>query len=435
MAFSAVRVGEFAGAAVGEFAFTRNPHDTPQMLSVIAKGASRTYSYWDLMSDGSLFETPVLTQNNSEVDLAIAAYNKQRVVTTHRWDSVGSLKVSAWKTGGFFELSDDHSWPADQDPVILPFGANAPRVATVLPDKSATQLRGPSGATTSAPGTGPGGASSAGTGVAVGAPTVAGTVGATFGPKAGRAVIASRTADNLLRLSLCTFDNGGQVKLDVTKGAEVISSLATVATIVKLREFWTADRKYPTGVDVVAVMRTTGAKLRLERWLISLGGQGTPASFQLIGEETAPETITSLSAATVDSLGGTQLVTPVRMFAGEALKVIGWKMEPSGSITRLSDTSAGAVRSVVSASVRGRCFVMATRELNSHLKVRYWLFPNTVAGSFQNKADLSEALIAESSDRLTCLHFPGVAQNLGDTVVAARGSAGQLRLWRYRVSE
>lgn len=435
MAFSAVRVGEFAGAAVDEFAFTRNPHDTPQMLSAIAKGASRTYAYWDLMSDGSLFETPVLTQNNGVVDLAIAAYNKQRVVTAHRWDSVAAVKVSAWKTDGFFELSDDHNWPADEDPVILPFGANAPRVATLLPGKSATQLRGGSGAAASAPGTGPGGASGPGTGVAAGAATVAGTVGATFGPKAGRAVIASRTADNLLRLSLCVFDNGGQVKLNVTKGAEVVSSFATAATIVKLREFWTADRKYPTGVEVVAVMRTTLAKLRLERWLISLGGQGTPASFQLIGEETAPDTIVSLSAATVDSLGGTQLVTPVRMFVGDALKIIGWKMEPSGSITRLSDTSAGAVLSVASASVRGRCFVMATREPNSHLKVRYWLFPNSVAGSFENKADLAEALIAESSDRLTCLHFPGVAQKLGDTIVVARGSAGQLRLWRYHVSE
>lgn len=435
MAFSAVRIGEFAGAAVGELAFTRNPHDTPQMFSVIAKGASRTYSIWDLMSDGSLFETPMLTQNNSEVDLAIAAYNKQRVVTAHRWDAAGALKVSAWKTGGFFELSDDHSWPADQDPVILPFGATAPRVATLLPGKSPTPLRSAPGAGTSAPGTGPGGVSGAGTGVSAGSPTIADTVGATYGPKAGRAVIASRTADNLLRLSLCTFDNGGEVKLNVTKSAEVISSLATVATIVKLREFWSADLKRPTGVDLVAVIRTTGAKLRLERWLLNLGGQGVPASFQLLGEVTAPETIASLSAATVDSLGGTQLVTPVRISTGDALKIIGWKMEPNGAITRLSDTSAGAVRSVASAPVRGRCFVMATRESNHHLKVRYWLFPNSVAGSFENKAELTEALLADPADRLTCLHFPGTAQNLGDTVVAGRGSAGQLRLWRYHVTE
>lgn len=434
MAFSAVRVGEFTGAAVGELAFTRNPHQTPQMFSVIAKGASRTYSIWDLMADGSLFETPMLTQNNSEVDLAIAAYNQQRLLTADRWDAAGSLRVSAWKTGGFFELSDAHNWPADRDPVILPFGATAPRVATLIPGPSAVPPRATAGAATSYPGTSPGGVSGGGTGVGAGPVTIADTIGATFGPKAGRAVIASRTSGNLLRLSLCTFDNGGEVKLDVTKGAEVITSLATAATIVKLREFWSADLKHPTGVEVMAVMRTTGGKLRLERWLINLGGQGTPASFQLIGDLTAPETIVNVSAATVDSLGGTQLVTPVRMFTGDALKIIGWKMEPNGSITRLSETSAGGVRSVASASVRGRCFVTATREANNHLKVRYWLFPNSVAGSFENKAELGEALIAEP-DRLTCLHFPGVAQNLGDTVVAARGSAGQLRLWRYQVSE
>jgi hypothetical protein len=142
-----------------------------------------------------------------------------------------------------------------------------------------------------------------------------------------------------------------------------------------------------------------------------------------------------VSAATVDSLGGTQVVTPVRMFNGDALKIIGWKMEPNGAITRLSDVNAGTVRSVASASVRGRCFVMATRDSNNnHLKVRYWLFPNSAAGAFENKAELAEALLAEP-DRLTCLHFPGGAQNLGETVVAGRGSTGQLRLWRYHVSE
>jgi hypothetical protein len=65
-------------------AFTRNPHDTPQMFSVIATGLARTYSYWDLMPDGSLYETPVLTQNGGEHELAVAAYNQQRLVTAHR---------------------------------------------------------------------------------------------------------------------------------------------------------------------------------------------------------------------------------------------------------------------------------------------------------------------------------------------------------------
>jgi len=383
------------------------------MFSVVATGAARTYSYWDLMPDGSLFETPVLTQNGGELELAVAAYNQQRVVTAHRSGPNAALKLSAWKTAGFFELSDDHVWTNDQDPVILPFGANAPRVASAMP------------------------VSGGGTGAATGPVTV--TVvegfGATYGPKAGRAVVASRTADDHLRLSLWMFDNGGEVKLNVTKGPEVVSSAATAATIVKLREFWSADLKHPTGLEVMAVLRTTGAKLRLERWKIDLGGQGTPASFELIGDVTAPETIVTLSAATVDSLGGTQLVTPVRMFKGDALKVIGWKMEPDGAITRLSDASAGAVSSVASASVRGRCFVTATREANGHMKARYWLFPNSVAGSFENKAGLQETLIAESLDRITCLHFAGTAQNLGDTVVAARGPRGQLRLWRYHVSE
>ena len=78
----------------------------------------------------------------------------------------------------------------------------------------------------------------------------------------------------------------------------------------------------------------------------------------------------------------------------------------------------------------------ATRESNGHMKVRYWLFPNSDAGSFENKAELQEtALVAESFSRITCLHFPGLAQNLGETVVAARGDAGQLHLWRYHVSE
>jgi hypothetical protein len=342
--------------------------------------------------------------------------------------------LSAWKTGGFFELSDDHVWTNDEHPVILPFGATAPTVASLMPGGSAIHpLKAAPGAGASVPGTSPGGVSGGGTGMPVGPLVVAG-FGATYGPKAGRAVVASRTADGHLRLSLWVFDNGGEVKLDVTNRAEVVSSMATAAAIVKLREFWSADLKYPTGVEVMAVLRTSG-KLRLERWKIDLGGQGTPPSFQLIGEVTAPETIVTLSAATVDSLGGTQLVTPVRIFSSGALKIIGWKMEPDGTITRLSDVSPGTISSVASASVRGRCFVTATRESNGHMKVRYWLFPNSVAGSFENKAELQEGLIAETFNRLTCLHFAGVAQNLGDTVVAARGAGGELRLWRYHVSE
>jgi hypothetical protein len=433
MAFSAVRVGEFTGGVVGELAFTRHPHDSPQMVSLIAKGRGHTYSYWDLMPDGSMYETPVLTQAGGEAELAAAAYNQQRVVTAHRSGPNGALKLSAWKTGGIFDLSDDHVWTNDQDPVIVPFGAVVPTVASLLPAASGSQPRTVQGAQSSAPGTGPGGASGGGVAVATGV-VVADGFGATYGPKVGRAVMASRTADNHLRLSLWMFDNGGQIKVNVTKVADVVSSLATAATIVKLREFWSPDLKHPTGLEIVAVMRT-GGKLRLERWTIDLGGQGTPPSFQLTGEVTAPETIVSLSAATVDSLGGPQLVTPVRMFTGNVLKIIGWKMEPNGAITRLADVSTGAVGAVASASVRGRCFVTATRESNGYMKARYWLFPNSVAGAFENKAELAEDSIAESFSRLTCLHFPGVAQNLGETVVAARGGAGQLRLWRYHVSE
>ncbi len=76
MAFSVNRVANITGAVIGEMAFTPNPHQpTGQMLSVIAKPDNRVYSYWDLMPDGSLFETPVLTKNGNQHDLAIAAYN------------------------------------------------------------------------------------------------------------------------------------------------------------------------------------------------------------------------------------------------------------------------------------------------------------------------------------------------------------------------
>lgn len=433
MAFSAARVGEFTGAEVGELAFTRHPHNTPQMLSVLAKGRGRTYSYWDLMPDGSLFETPVLTQAGGELELAAAAYNQQRVLTAHRSGPDGALKMCAWKTGGFFDSSDDHVWTNDQDPVILPFGATPPPVASLLPAGAGSQPRAADSGPPSGVGTRPEG--TAGGGAHVATPVViADGIEATYGPKVGRAVVASRTADNHLRLSLWMFDNGGQVKVNVTKVSQVVSSQVTEATLVKLREFWSADRKRPTGVEVVAVMRT-GGKLRLERWILNLGGQGTPVSWQLTESVTAPETIVSLSAATVDGLGGIQLVTPVRMFSGDVLKIIGWKMEPDGAITRLTEVSGGAVGAVVSAAVRGRCFVTATRESNGYMKARYWLFPNSAGGPFESKAELVEGSIAQPPSRITCLHFPGVAQNLGETIVAARGGAGQLRVWRYHVSE
>lgn len=440
MPLSVNRVANITGPVVGEMAFTPNPHETtPQMLSVIGNPNHRVYSYWDLMPDGSVFETPVLTKNGNQHHLAIAAYNHQRVLTMD--GSSESLRILAWETAGFFELNDDHTWVNDTAPVIITFGATPPVVSQLGSGPVAPPLRvmaAKSGGGASKPGSTRRTNTPVG-GVHIVKVKVAKKFGLSIGPKVGYAVVGSITADNKLRLSLWMFDDGGEIQWNISKAAEAISSLAIKVTLVKLREIWSADNKRPTGLEFVAVISHNG-KLRLERWRIELGSQGVPAAFRLLGEVTAPESIVSLSAASVESLGGTQVVTPVRIFSNKAspanvLRIIGWKMETDGSITRLSDLNSGKVTNLVATRVRGRSFVIAARTTAGLMKATYWSFPNSSAASFEKTFETEETSIRESFPHLRCLHFPGVAQNLGDTIIAARSPMDKLRMWRYRVTE
>lgn len=412
MPFSVNRVANITGAVVGEMAFTPNPHEpTPQMLSVIANPNNRVYSYWDLMPDGSVFETPVLTKNANQHYLAIAAYNHRRVLTMD--GSTASLQITAWETAGFFEKNDDHTWVNDTAPVIMTFGATPPVLNQLESGSSAPALR--TLAAKSVGGTSKPGSTRRTNTPVVGAQTgkvkVAGNFGLSVGPKVGHALVGSITTDEKLRLSLWMFDDGGHVQWNVSKAAETISVSASKVTFVKLREIWSADNKRPTGMEFVAVMRHNG-KLRLERWRIELGSQGVPASFQLISEVTAPEAIVDFSGASVESLGGTQVVTPVRIFSNKAsnanvLRIIGWRIETDGSITRLSDLNSGTVTSLAATSVRGRCFVTAARTTNGLMKATYWSFPNNIAASFEKKFETEESSIRESFPYLRCLPFSG----------------------------
>jgi hypothetical protein len=382
-------------------ALARNPGDQPQVLSLIWTGSKVKLSLWDLLPNGSLAELPMDSKSGG-AEVAVGAYNDKRVISIHRSNPNAVLKFEAWKSEGTFELSDDLVWTNDRDPEIVMFGVNPPRLGPpITPDLEGDPLM------------------------------PVGGVKAQIGPKVGRALVASKTAGNQLRLSLWIFDNGGEIKVQVAKHAEIVSGPATAVSVAKVREIWSGDPRRITGVEVVTAVRGDGEALRLQRWRVTLGSQGSPATFEVLSEVTAPETVSHVTCVPVPSFGGTQVATAVALESG-TLKVIGWKMESDGAMTRLSEAEGGGVTSLQAAYVRGRSFVTVMREADGRFKASYWLFPNNPAGALEHRGDAVEGKIGFN---LSCAHVPGSGTNLGNTVVAAQTERGDLQLWRYKVGE
>jgi hypothetical protein len=164
---------------------------------------------------------------------------------------------------------------------------------------------------------------------------------------------------------------------------------------------------------------------------VNLWSQNSPASIQLLGEHTADEQITDVSAVSVPAMSGTQVATAVRLQDG-TLKIIGWKMEPGGGITRWAEAAGGAITTVRAAHVAGRNIVTAMREADGRFKASYWRFPADMSGAVEHRGDAVEGKIGL---HVTCAHVPGEGAQLGNTVAATQTEDGKLHLFRYRVTD
>jgi hypothetical protein len=229
---------------------------------------------------------------------------------------------------------------------------------------------------------------------------------------------------------LWAFDNGGDYQTLAGKQTEVIGDKATVASIARIKEHW-AEGPVLKAAEVVTAVVGDAQSLRLQRWRVNLWSQDAPSSIQLLSEHTAPEHITDVSTVSVPAMNGTQLATAVRLEDG-TLKVIGWKMESDGGITRWAEATGGAITIARAASVRGRNIVTAMREADGRFKASYWRFPPDMSGPLEHRGDAVEGPIGFS---LACAHVPGEGAQLGDTVVATQTEDGKLHLFRYRVTD
>ena len=445
MPITIARIGTALGGAATEFEIARHPDaDGPHFLTVRRAGGM-THSYRDLLADGGLFETPVQTKPGG-LHLALAAYDAARALNIHA-TAGQKLRFEVYETGGFFDLEADKEFTTDTEPWIVPFGAEAPPPVKfqlagpglVLAPVARAELRprparAPRPAPAPGPGPGPGGSGTPGNPDPDAPVTAVTGITISIGPKIGRAIVGSLTTAGQLRLTLWGFDAGGEIRTQLGKWAEILAGPAQSFFLAKVKEHWSANGKFVTAVDIVAALRDSAGKLRLQRWRLTMGTQSMPTAFTKLSEVAAPETITSVSCCAVEALGGIQLVTAVRMSnVSSLLKVIAWKMEPGGGMTRLAEATAGGISTVYASSVRGRIFVTATRESDERFKANYWRFPGSDTGPIEALGNAAEGKI---DNVVRCIHIPGEGAHVGDTIFAAREQKdSKLRLWRYQVTE
>jgi hypothetical protein len=424
MPFSVARVGQFLGTRADRIAIAPFASDNPEAITLIWNGNQVKHTLWSMLANGDLYETP-LNSHAGGPELAVASYSKTRAISIHRNGS--ALKFEAWRTGGIFELSDDAIGPTDRNPEIVPIGGD-PGILPFPPvglQGAVTLIAAEDSSSPLQPGT-----MSPPEHKPILTQVPPGKITVTIGPKVGRAVVATITEGHHVRVSLWGFDDGGGIKVLVGKYAEADGGPATAVSVAKVKEHWVAGPRL-TAAEVVTAASGEGHSLKLQRWRINVGSQGVPASVQLLSEHTAAEKITQVSAVPVLALSGTQVATAVMLEDG-TLKVIGWKMESAGGMTRWVDAAGGPITTVSAALVRGRNIVTALREGDGRFKASYWRFPSTASGTLEHRGDAVEGPIGFE---VACTHVPGEGTNLGDTVAATQSRDGKLHLFRYKVTD
>lgn len=436
MPFTAERIGAALAAPATEFELARNVGKNPDFFCLRRAGQMH-HTLWDFVANNALIET-IAQSDPSGTHLAIAAYDTHRILSMHR-PSGGKLTMQVYETGGFFALEDELPFNSDTQPQILPFGA---------PTRAASQVAGHQPASKRAPKPlkplpspappGSGSVVSNGGAVSTRRPgklakvEPVGDFTATLQIKIGRAVVGSLTSGGQLRLTSWAFQGGGDVAVALGFGASTLTGAVKSFSLAKVQE----NRKDSTltGLDLVAAVRGTDDKLKVQRWRLTLGKQGVPSAFAKIAEVVAPEAVTAVSCCAVQALGGTQVVTAVRTSSGGALKVIAWQLDSAGGLTRLSSATAGGITSAVDvAAVKGAVFVTGVREADERFKCTFWRFPTTSDGAVEHLAHGGEGKI---DDVVHTVAFSRKSPQVGDAIFAVREQdVTGLRFWRYRLTE
>jgi hypothetical protein len=251
-----------------------------------------------------------------------------------------------------------------------------------------------------------------------------------IGPKVCRAASAEVTASHKLRTCVWTMDWGGQIATKLGKTTLTTSTPAFAVDVAATRSDWDEDH-FGTAEWVVAFKAGSpvGAlKLRRFRRAVPLE---TPA-ISSIGNATASESVKDVAVCTVATGTGAGAVTAVIDESGN-LKVIGWKLESTGAITRWMDATAPETGgSVACAWMGGPNVVTAVKQSDGVLKLIYWRFSD--AGGATAPVRLGEKTV-HAVGAFRVQHRPGSGSNLGDTIVAVSLGSGDLKVIRYSVTQ
>lgn len=223
-------------------------------------------------------------------------------------------------------------------------------------------------------------------------------------------VSASRTTDGKLKLISWQLNNNGDI---VRRGDS--GNQAGSASMIKIMQIH-------TNVYVTAV-RTANGNLKLISW--RLNANGSLSRLQDSGNTAGA--VSEISLAGLSYQGNRHVVTAVRSAQGK-LKLIVWRVDPNGAITRRGDSGnqAGSAR-MIRATNSGNYIVSSVRTAAGQLKLITWK-PKLQGG------ELNLDRVADSGNQAGDIGDNALIQRRGGVTSAVKTQAGTLKLISWRIS-
>jgi len=173
----------------------------------------------------------------------------------------------------------------------------------------------------------------------------------------------------------------------------------------------------PGSSRYVTAVRTASGALKLISWDVNATGSSIARRGDS-GNQAGAASLIKIVAVRQN-----RFVTACRTSNG-SLKVIGWRLNANGSLTRLADAAAGSVSDIAASLVSGSRVVTAVRTSNGSLKLITWRITD---GSITRRGD-------SGSQAGNARNITMTVDGSGRPVTAVRTSAGDLKLITWRVN-
>ncbi|MEP7367784.1 MAG: hypothetical protein ABI972_31370 [Acidobacteriota bacterium] len=406
MPFAVTKAGEAFGARADRLGLALCGDGLNMVAVVRSAGGHVHYQLWDILPGSGFSEIAIEPPADTGIDVVACAVTEDRLLMAR--NSGGTYQFRAFTKEFWFHATNDVA--TGYDSIELALAGLPPPDHPLHPPAVTMALKG-------------GGARPLQQRVP------SRKIVVKIGPKVCRAVSAEVTSSHKLRTCVWTMDWGGQIPTKLGKTTLTTSTPAFVVDVAATRSDWDEDH-FGTSEWVAAFTAASpvGA-LKLRRFRRAVPAE-TPA-ISSIGNATAAEAVKGLAVCTVGTGAGAGVVTAVIDETGH-LKVIGWKLEAGGGITRWMDAAAAETGTVVACAwMGGPNVVTAIRQDDKVVKLIYWRFADDGSAA---PVRLGEKIIHATGFQLRVQHRPGSGSNLGDTIVGVNLESGDLKLIRYKVT-